>query len=75
MGPEPGEVGQGGLKVHPLMTSLPKNPHPPAKKIFRVRTIRLAESFEPFTRSVALIGLEKFPRKAMCDAAVFARIS
>jgi len=38
-----------------------------------VQSTRLVESFELLTRSVALTGLEKFPRKATCDPAVFAR--
>jgi len=31
LGPGPGEVGQGGPKVLPLITSLTKNPQPPTK--------------------------------------------
>ena len=42
-------------------------------KIFRAQSTRLAESFELLTWSVALTALEKFPRKAMCNPAVFAR--
>ena len=57
----------------PLMVSLTKNPHPNQKKIFRVQTTRLAESFKLLIGSVALTRLEKFPRKATCDPAVFAQ--
>jgi len=49
------------------MTSLTKMQSSQAKIFFRVQTRRLAASFEPFIRSVALTGLEKFPHKAMCD--------
>jgi len=38
-----------------------------------VQTTRFAKSFELLTGSVALTGLEKSSRKAMCDPAVFAR--
>jgi len=37
-----------------------------------VQTTRLAESFELLTGSVALARPEIFPRKVMCDPAVFA---
>jgi len=40
-----------------------------------VETTRLAESFELLTRSVVLIGPEKFLRKVTCDPAVFVRIT
>jgi len=52
-----GKVGQGGLKVLPLMTSLTKNPQPLKQKIFfRVQTRRLSPSFETFTGSVEHTG-------------------
>jgi len=40
---------------------------------FQVQTTRLAASFELLTGSVALIGPEKFRRKAVCNPAVFSR--
>jgi len=51
--------------------SLTKNLHPQPKIFFRVRTARLATSFDTFTRSVTRTGAEIFPRKATCDQAVF----
>ena len=53
------------------MSSLTQNPH--AKNYFRVQTRRLAASFEPFTRSEALAGPEKFSRKSTCDPVIFVR--
>jgi len=40
-----------------------------------VQTRRLATSFEPFTRSVALTRLEKSPHKATCVSVLFSRKS
>jgi len=44
-----------------------------AKNFFRVQTRRLAVSFEAFTGSVALTGLEEFPRKTTCVSVFFSR--
>ena len=38
---------------------------------FECKLQRLAASFEPLTGSVALTGLEKFPRKATCISVFF----
>jgi len=40
-----------------------------------VQTRRLAASFEPFTKSVALPRPEKFPQKATCLSVFFSRKS
>jgi len=66
-------VGQGGLKVLHLRRHSQKICSPKQKIFFRVQATRLAESFELLIGSVALIGPEKFPRKATCDPAVFPR--
>jgi len=71
LGPGPGEVGQGGLKVLHLSRHSQKTCPPNQKKFFRVQTTRLADSFELLTGSVVLTRPEKFPRKATCDLAGF----
>ena len=63
---EPGEVGQGGLKVLHLWHHSRKTRIPKQKYFFRVQTRRLATSFEIFTGSVEHTGPEKFPHKATC---------
>jgi len=68
LGPGPGEVGQGGLKV--LVT---KNPHPQPKKFFRGQTKRLAKSFKPLNSSLPLSVPELRSRKAMYDQFFMAR--
>jgi len=54
-----------------------KSAHPKQKICFRVRTRRLATSFEPFTEYVANMYSdtrpEKFLRKATCDPVLLAR--
>jgi len=73
--PGPGKVGQGGLKVLHLWRHSQKIRNPQPKNFFRVQATRLAASFEPFTRSVALTGPEKFLRKATCVLVFFSRKS
>ena len=55
------------------MTSLTNNLHPQQTNFFSLQTTRLSKSFELLTRSVALTGPEKFPRKTTCDPVVLAR--
>ena len=44
---------------------------PQPKNFFRVRTTRLATSFDTLTRSVTCKEAEIFPRKATCNPADF----
>jgi len=70
-GPGPGE---GGLKLLHLWCHSQNTRIPQPKNFFRVQTTRLAASFDTSTRSVTLTGPEIFPRKAMCDPAVFCEL-
>jgi len=55
LGPGPGKVGQGGLKVFQLWRHSQKILTPQTKIFFRVQTARLVEFFEILTGSVALM--------------------
>ena len=64
--PEPGKVGQGGLKVLHLWRHSQKTHTLKQKIFFRGQTRRLAVSFDALTRSITWTGAEIFPRKATC---------
>jgi len=57
------------------MTSLTKNPHPPTKIYFRVRTRWLAESFDLLNSTLPRLAPELRARKATCDPVVLTRKS
>jgi len=63
LGPGPGEVGQGSLKVHHLWQHSQKIRNPQAKNFFWVQTRRLATSFVPELRT----------HKATCHLVVLAQ--
>jgi len=72
LGPGPGEVGQGGLKVFHIWCHSQKKPQP---KIFFfwVQTRRLAASLEPLKSSLPFSAPKLWTHKAMCDPVVFWR--
>jgi len=71
LGPGPGEVGQGGLKVIHLWHHSQKIRNPQPKNVFSLQTTRLAE-FEPLNSSLPLSAPELRSRKATCDLVVLA---
>jgi len=74
LGPGPGEVGQGSLKVlHIWRYSKIRIPQP--KNFFRVHTRRLAAPFTPLKSSLPLSAPELHACKSTCDPVVLARES
>jgi len=53
LGPRPGNMSQNDPKTTLLMTPVTKNPQPPSKNFFRVKSTRLADPFEPLNSSLA----------------------
>jgi len=72
-GLEPGEVGQGWLKVLHLWGHSQKIHNPQPKKIFFSCKLKDLPSFECLNSSPVLLAPELHSRKAMCDLAVLAR--
>jgi len=66
LGPEPGVVGQGGLKSSTYDVTHKKSA-PPTKEFFLVQARRLAESFKGLNSSLPLSAPELHLCKATCD--------
>jgi len=65
LGPGPDEVGQKGLKLHHLLTSLTKNPKPKTKKKFFHCRLEDLPSLEGLNSSPAQLAEELWTCKQL----------